>query len=148
MWFNKRKNNIDLLITEFWKNGYSTLSRKFGKYLPEPPKIGDYEIDILAKRGKDFAIGLSMDSSDLTDLKILEKIRFLASRRMKYSRKPVTLILGIPIKVYKQIRELIDSLELDVRKNIKPVALIEPQRVDLFSPLYEDAAEDQYLNAS
>jgi len=148
MLFNNRKNSVDLLITEFWKNGYSTLSRKYGKYLPDPPQIGDYEIDLLARRGKDYAIGLSLNSFDLSDLKILEKIRFLASRRVKHSNKPVTLFLGIPMKIYKPIRELIDSLDLNIRKNIKIVALIEAQNLDLFSVQNENTTEEHYLNAS
>lgn len=148
MLFNNRKNSVDLLITEFWKNGYSTLSRKFGKYLPDPPKIGDYEIDLLARKGKDYAIGLSLSSFDLSDLKILEKIRFLASRRIKHSNKPVTLFLGIPMKIYKPIRELIDSLDSGVKRNIKIVALIEKPSLDLFSVLNENTSEEQYQNAS
>ena len=49
-----RQRKVDDLVSHFWKNGYLTLSRRFGKYLPEPSKIGDYEVDAIGKLKKNF----------------------------------------------------------------------------------------------
>jgi hypothetical protein len=38
------RERVDELITHFWRNGYLTLSRKFGKYLPDPKPIGGYSV--------------------------------------------------------------------------------------------------------
>ena len=36
-----KRQSVDLLIDQFWKNGYLTISRKFGTLLPEPQRWGD-----------------------------------------------------------------------------------------------------------
>ncbi len=43
---NVRKN-VDQLVDQFWKRGYFTVSRKFGTYLPEPSKVGGFDVDII-----------------------------------------------------------------------------------------------------
>ena len=53
---NARKN-VDQLVEQFWKRGYFTVSRKFGTYLPEPSKVGNFDVDIIARYKKDYAIG-------------------------------------------------------------------------------------------
>lgn len=42
-----RQRSVDDLISHFWKNGYLTLSRKFGTYLPTPSNVGKYEVDAI-----------------------------------------------------------------------------------------------------
>ena len=37
-----RRKNVDLLVEQFWRKGYLTLSRKFGTYLPEPTSVGGF----------------------------------------------------------------------------------------------------------
>ena len=52
------RRNIDRLVEQFWKRGYLTLSRRYGTYLPEPAKVGTFEVDIVAryKRMKGFNV--------------------------------------------------------------------------------------------
>jgi hypothetical protein len=45
-----RRRSIDLLVDQFWKYGFTTLKRKFGTYLPEPEKVGRFEIDVVARQ--------------------------------------------------------------------------------------------------
>ncbi len=151
---DERKEKIDLLVKHFWEEGYSIIKRKFGIYLSDPPKIrrlskspidssesidrpsrrvSNYEIDILARKRKDYAIGLCLDSTDLNDSHILEKIRFLATRKTNYSNHPVCLFLGITNEIYNKVRELIYSLDYESRKNIKLFSLSEIKNYDLFT---------------
>ena len=51
--------NIELLQDQFWKRGYMTISRRFGTYLPEPAKVGMFNVDIIAKYKDDYAIGIT-----------------------------------------------------------------------------------------
>ena len=44
-----KSDRVDYLIDHLWQHGYLTLSRKFGKYLPAPPRMGEYEVDAVAK---------------------------------------------------------------------------------------------------
>ena len=44
-----KRERVDHLIDHLWSNGYLTLSRKFGKYLPAPTLLGNYEVDAIAK---------------------------------------------------------------------------------------------------
>ncbi|MBE2280570.1 MAG: hypothetical protein IAE91_09275 [Ignavibacteriaceae bacterium] len=64
--FDEKKAWIDELIIKCWSDGFSAINRKHGKYLPEPPKIGDYDIDFLAKMNKDFAIGIVITDDDVS----------------------------------------------------------------------------------
>ena len=47
-----KRKQIDLLVEEFWKLGYLTVSRKLGTYLPEPQKVGKYSVDVIARYNK------------------------------------------------------------------------------------------------
>ena len=93
--YDKRRS-VDLLVEKFWKQGYLTVSRKFGTYLPEPGKVGDFEIDIIARYKKNYAIGITLTEADLKDSKIIEKLTYLATRQTKFSNKRVLLFVGVP----------------------------------------------------
>jgi len=113
------EESVDTIIQSFWKNGYLTLSRKYGTYLPNPPLVGDYEIDAIGKQRNKFAIGLVLSNEDLNDPTIYKKIEFLASRQVKYSRKNVTLFIGIPQGAENKAKLIIRNLNPDLQKNIK-----------------------------
>ncbi len=121
---DKRKY-IDTLVKNFWKLGYMTVKRKYGTYLPEPGKVGEYEIDIIARQERDYAIGLSLASEELNNPRLLEKITFLATRHTKFSNRKVQLFLGIPSRHYKKVKQLIELLEDEVKKNIKLISITE-----------------------
>lgn len=129
---NKRKS-IDLLIEHFWKLGYLTLSRKFGTYLPEPAKIGGFDVDIIARQKKSYAIGITLTEDDFKDSNLPQKLSYLASRQTKYTNKKVSLFVGVPYEYFKRAKVLLDLLHDDVRKNIKLFQIIEkalPKRAD------------------
>lgn len=120
-----KRRNIDLLVEEFWRLGYLTVSRKFGTYLPEPSKVGKFEVDIVARQRKNYAIGITLSYSDLNDPSLIEKLNFLATRQTKYSNKRVILFVGVPKDLFKNMKVLIDSLNSEVKNNIKLFEIID-----------------------
>jgi hypothetical protein len=120
-----KRRSVDLLIDQFWKNGYLTISRKFGTYLPEPKRMGGFEVDIVARYKKEYAIGITLNEVDLEDAGLRERIKFLATRQTKFTNKKVLLFVGIPLYLKKKFEHIISSLDGDIVKNIK---------VQVFSP--------------
>ncbi|HMU42646.1 MAG TPA: hypothetical protein PKA80_05055 [Ignavibacteriaceae bacterium] len=121
-----QKKNIDLLIDHFWKHGYLTISRKFGTYLPEPTKIGEHEVDIIAKYKSDYAIGLILNAEDIESPSIANKLTFLASRQTRWTNKKVVLFVGVPFQLYGKAKIIIQSLSEEVKKNIRLIQIIDP----------------------
>ena len=116
------KDRVDSLIEHFWENGYLTLSRKHGKYLPKPSKIGEFEVDAVGKQNKKFVLGLTLSENDINNPNILRKIKFLANQKNKYSARPVTLLLGVPDSLLSQAKKIIAELEEELQKHIKIVS--------------------------
>ena len=114
-----KRQSIDLLIDQFWKNGYLTISRKFGTYLPEPQRMGGFDVDIVARYKKDYALGITLNEEDLDNPELKNKIEFLATRQTKFTNKKVLLFVGIPNDLRKKIEFIISTLDENVRKNIK-----------------------------
>ena len=121
---NERKN-VDQLVQQFWKRGYFTVSRKFGTYLPEPSKVGNFDVDIIARYKKDYAIGITLAEQDLQKINLSEKLTYLATRHTKYSNKKVKLFVGVPAICFKQAKILIEQLDADVQKNIKLFQIVD-----------------------
>jgi hypothetical protein len=115
----RKRQSVDLLIDQFWKNGYLTISRKFGTYLPEPQRLGGFEVDIIARYKNDYAIGITLNEQDLNDPELRRKILFLATRQTKHTNKRVLLFLGIPDNLKKKIEFIISTLDEKIKKNIK-----------------------------
>ena len=118
-----KQSNVDDLINHFWKNGYLTLSRKFGKYLPEPSNVGQYEVDAIGKLKKKFAIGVILTEEELNDPKVYSKLQYLATRHTKYSNKRVTLFVGVPKVLFNKVKLCIANLTEEAKKNIKVVPI-------------------------
>lgn len=127
-----KKDRVDSLIQHFWKNGYLTLSRKHGKYLPNPSKIGEFEVDAVGKLNKKFILGLTLSENDIKNPNILRKIKFLANQRNKYSTRPVTLFLGVPDSLLSQAKKILSELEEEILKHIKIVSTSPSEDLDLF----------------
>jgi len=119
------RKNVDLLVNHFWKLGYFTVSRRFGTYLPEPSKVGRFDVDIIAKQKNKYAIGITLSEDDIQDTNLLEKLEFLATRKTKYSKSPVTLIVGVQSKLYKRIKNILEKVIPEARKNIKLMQILE-----------------------
>ncbi len=120
-----KRKNIDFLIEQFWKNGYLTVSRKLGTYLPEPEKIGGFDVDIIAKQGKDYALGITLSEEDFRDPKLLDRISFLATRHTKFTQKPVLLYIGVPDEHLLITKGLLDSLPNEIKINIRLFNLVD-----------------------
>jgi hypothetical protein len=137
-----KRRTIDLLIEQFWKQGYLTVSRKYGTYLPEPSRIGSFDVDIVARQRNNYAIGITLSRDDIYDKNIMEKINFLATRQTKYTNKRVLLFIGVPAEFSKELREILSAIDPEVRKNIRSFQISErkiparrkrPQNMVLFS---------------
>ncbi len=118
-----RQRKVDDLVDHFWKNGYLTLSRRFGTYLPEPSKVGNYEVDAIGKLKKKFAIGVTLSEEELNEPKIYSKLEYLATRHTKYTSKSVTLFVGVPKVLFNKVKLCMTNLSPDAQKNIKVVAI-------------------------
>lgn len=115
-----RRKDVDMLIEEFWKKGYLTLSRKYGTYLPEPNTIGGFEVDAIAKYKDNFAIGITLSDNDFNDsVMIKNKLAYLANRQSRGSNKKVQLFVGVSFLNFKNAKALLDELDSDTRRNIK-----------------------------
>jgi hypothetical protein len=120
-----KQRSVDLLVEKFWKQGYLTVSRKYGTYLPEPSKVGNFDVDIIARYKRNYAIGITLIEADLKDPKILEKLNYLATRQTKFTNKRVLLFVGVPNDLFKLAKELIDFLDDAARKNIRLFPIVE-----------------------
>jgi len=114
-----KRTTVDLLVEQFWRHGYLTVSRKFGTYLPEPSKVGQFDVDIIAKHNNNYAIGITLTQEELNDPQLNKRLNFLATRQTKYTNKRVLLFIGVHISCYKNAKVLIDGLDPEVRKNIR-----------------------------
>lgn len=120
-----KRRSVDLLVEQFWKNGYFTLSRKYGTYLPEPKRMGEFDIDIIARYKKDYAIGICLTEDDLDSEALKNKLSFLATRQTKTSNKRVLLFVGIPEELIKKTKMVLDNLDSTIKKNVKLFPIVE-----------------------
>lgn len=118
-----KRERVDYLIDHLWQNGYLTLSRKFGKYLPAPPMMGDYEVDAVAKYKKKIAIGLTISDEELNDHLFLSKLEFLANYNSRFPLNKITLFLGVPYNSLVKASLLISSLSETTQKHIRIITL-------------------------
>ncbi len=114
-----KRRTIDLLVEQFWKQGYLTVSRKYGTYLPEPNKVGGFDVDIIGRQKRNYAIGITLTLEDINQNNILERLKFLATRQTKFTNKKVLLFIGTQTENYGFVKSVIERLESEVRKNIR-----------------------------
>ena len=131
-----KRRSVDLLVEQFWRKGYLTLSRKFGTYLPEPTSVGGFDVDIIARQKNKYAIGLTINDEDLKDNNsLIIKLSYLATRQTRFGNTPVMLFVGVKQENFRYLKATIDQLEEDIRKNIKLVQISDhpttsPQKFD------------------
>jgi len=117
---------VDMLVNEFWRLGYFTLSRRFGTYLPEPADIGRFKVDIVGRQKDKYAIGIILNKEDFNEKNLKEKLIYLSSRHTRFSNKPVMLLVGVPEDFFKRAKEILSQIDInDVRKNIRIVKISE-----------------------
>lgn len=119
------KKAIDLLVNEFWRLGFFTLSRRLGTYLPEPENIGQFQVDVIGRQKEKYAIGIMLSKEDIYKSDLLEKINYLASRRSRSSGKSITLFIGLDDIYFKRVKELLLNIDEKIRRNIKLVRIEE-----------------------
>ncbi|GBD86540.1 hypothetical protein BMS3Abin03_00460 [bacterium BMS3Abin03] len=102
-----------------------TVFRKYGTYLPEPSRVGGFEVDIIARYKNDYAIGVTLNENDFNSGNLIDKLNYLATRHTKYTNKKVMLFLGVPAAYYKQAKLILEQLQPDARKNIKLFQIID-----------------------
>ena len=126
----ERRKDIDLLIEEFWKKGYLTVSRKYGTYLPEPSSIGGFDVDVVAKQRDNYAIGITLTDQDFKESSFIKnKLSYLAQRQTRGSNKKVLLFVGVSVSNFKYAKALLDELDPDTRKNIRLFQISEKPKV-------------------
>ena len=117
------QHSVDQLIHHFWKNGYLTLSRRYGKYLPEPKPVGKYEVDAVGRYKKKVVLGVILKDEDFNDPKIISKLDFLATVHSNKRNVRTKLFVGVPSELINRARILVKSLSPPAQKNIKVVQL-------------------------
>ncbi|GMU85863.1 MAG: hypothetical protein AMXMBFR48_11050 [Ignavibacteriales bacterium] len=128
-----RKDRIDDLAWHLMTRGYIVTQRKFGKYLSDPPKVAGYDVDLIGKKGKDYLIGLIVDSDDNFTKEFTEKVEILSGRKTKYTYRAVPLYLSVPADRLNELRKAISSVSDESRKNIRIHVYTSAQLPSLFS---------------
>jgi len=138
-----KRKSVDLLVEQFWRKGYLTLSRKFGTYLPEPTSVGGFEVDVVARQKNKYAIGLTLNDEDLNEPNsLLNKLKYLATRQTRYGNMPVMLFIGVKEENFKKIKLIINQLDEDIKNNIKLFQITEQKNIskkrveDIQQPLF------------
>ena len=119
------RKSIDLLVSEFWRLGFLTLSRRLGTYLPEPENIGRFKVDAIGRQKEKYAIGITLSKEEIFSSDLIEKINFLASRKTRSSDKPILLLIGVHNIYFKQVKEILLNVDEKFRKNIKLTRIVE-----------------------
>lgn len=119
------QQRVDKLIDHFWKNGYLTISRKYGTFLPEPTPMGTYEIDAIGKYKKKLAVGITLQNEDLDDPQTISKLKYLAARNSRGAQTRLTIFVGVQKESFNKAKSLISSLDETTKKAVKLVALTE-----------------------
>ena len=114
---------IDLLVNEFWRLGFLTVSRRLGTYLPEPENVGNFQVDIIGRQKEKYAIGITLSKEDIYKSDLLEKINYLASRKSRSTGKSITLFIGVDDIYFKRVKEFLFNIDEKVRRNIKMVRI-------------------------
>ena len=116
---------VDILVREFWRLGYFTLSRRLGTFLPEPGNIGRYTVDAIGRQNEKYAIGINLTKEEIFNPNLIEKINYLASRKTRFSDRQIILLIGVPEIYFKQVKEILLNVDLRLRKNIKLTRIVE-----------------------
>ncbi|MCK6604068.1 MAG: hypothetical protein HUU43_07810 [Ignavibacteriaceae bacterium] len=139
------KNEVDTLVLSFWDKGYSTLNRKYGNYLSDPPRIGSYDIEVLARTGEGYAIGIILSEEELVNGPDISKIRFLASRTSRKNGSPVKLFIGVPEDKVQQVRRILKLNLPGLMQNIFIIRLDEQENT-LLPEKKRDYRINRYIN--
>ncbi len=130
---NARKELIDLLVAQFWADGYKIIHRLFGNYLTNPPLVGEYKIDILARRGNRFAIGLILEEKDFKNPDLHRMIGFLGTRKSRFANSDALLYIGVEPHLYTKLAAILHKLDQDTTRHIRSFPLQMAPDLTLFT---------------
>jgi len=119
----KPKDSVDELIRYFWRNGYLTIKRKYGVYLPPPKPIAGVEIDAIGKFKKKYVIGITLKEEDINNKEFFDKIKLLAERKPRYKDVKVKILLGVPRNLVSKVKIIIAGFEESIRKKINIISI-------------------------
>lgn len=119
----EKREKVDALIDQVWKHGYLTLSRKYGKYLPSPTPVGNYDVDAIAKYKKKIAIGITVSDDELNDPNLITKLIYLTKSKPKHIADKVTIFVAVTYRSIIKANMLLASLDEVIRSKIKLVTL-------------------------
>lgn len=128
-----KKDRIDDLAWHLMTRGYIITQRKFGRYLSDPPKVAGYDVDLIGKKGKDYLIGLIVDSDDNFTKEFIEKVEILCARKTKYTYRPVPLYLSVATDRLNELRKALSAISEELRRNIRIHVYTSAQLPSLFS---------------
>lgn len=114
-----RKDRIDELVWYLMTKGFSITQRKFGKYLSEPPQVAGYEVDLVAKRSREYALGVIVTNDEVFSEAFLRKVETLSSRKTKYTGRTVPLYLSIPAERLNELRRVLLRIPEENRRNVR-----------------------------
>jgi hypothetical protein len=119
----EKRERIDYLIDHLWSRGYLTLSRKFGKYLPAPSPLGNYEVDAIAKYKQKLAIGLVLTEDELDNPYLITKLHFLVHNNPKNSFGKVTIFIAVTNRYLIKTYMILAGLNENTKSHIKIVPI-------------------------
>jgi hypothetical protein len=125
----EKRKSVDLLIEEFWRKGYLTIRRRFGTYLPDPKNIGGFEVDVVARQKKNYAIGITLLPEDFNNPALTDKISYLATRQTRLTSNKVLLFIGVPAEFISAAKEFLNGLTPDILRTVKLIPITERKTV-------------------
>ncbi len=130
---NQRKELIDTLVAQFWADGYKIVHRLFGNYLTDPPKVGEFQIDILARKGNRFAMGVILQEKDFDGTNLSAMFEFLATRKSKFVNADALLYIGVEPHLYVKLAGILYKMDKNISKNIRSFPLQLVPELTLFN---------------
>ena len=111
-----KRTSVDLLIEQFWKQGYLTLSRKFGTYLPEPSRVGMFDVDVIARQKKIMPLELLLRKKILKTPPCLKRLFTWQAGTQNFQIKKYCCLLGFPKTGLKWLKKYLRQLNRQLRK--------------------------------
>ncbi len=113
------KERVDRLIAHFWQDGFLTLSRKFGTYLPPPEPIAGIEVDAIGKFKNKYVLAFLISQNDLEPPNLITKISRLTYLITRNSKRQAYFYIGASRDSIIKINDLLKSLNDHDKQFIK-----------------------------
>ena len=84
-----------------------------------------FDVDIVARYKDDYAIGINLSQIDFIENNLVPKLKYLATRRTKFTNRKVKLFVGVSNNYFKHAKLLLEQLVPEVKKNIKLFPIVD-----------------------